>query len=364
MLKIGNEGNITLSVVDGDYWKDESLFLEVERAGFTNLDWKLVPDEILLYLFLNDEPTIGTKRTESTKKEYFRDLNQFLTYINNHRLGSLHNLQPETLLQYQRFLNEKYKTTTLLRRTSVIKHFLRYLFHKGILQQDLTIQMKKTKAKKEDLVNRDLYDHEVKQLLGYFQKKDWFAYTLVYALVSTGMRINELTGALWSDLRYEPTVDHYFLTVTGKGDKQRDIIIFNDVLEVIMENRRRKNLSTAIGRVDGTAFFPKADGGSYNTTYLGNEFTRIVGLAPFEFIQSRFLREKESASSGKNIRYRITPHTCRHYTAAYYMDKGVDAKAIQDMLGHSSLMTTEKYLRRKRTVENHAGVKLGQKNFS
>lgn len=223
--------------------------------------------------------------------------------------------------------------------------------------------MKRPKYKNEELVNRDLHDHEVKQLLDYFNKKDWFAYTLFYVLASTGMRINELARAKWSNLRYEPTVGYYFLKVIGKGNKERDVIIFDEVLKVVIENRRRKMLTTEIGKVDGTAFFPKANGQHYNKTYLSNEFTKLVGNAPFDFIKARFEKESESINEGKSIRYRITPHTCRHYTAAFYMDRGIDSKAIQDMLGHASIMTTERYLRRKRSIQNHAGVQLGSLNF-
>lgn len=350
-------------LVNGDYWKDESLFYSIEEIGFRKFKWEDAPEDLLLYLFLHDQPSIGEKRADSTEKEYFRDLKQFLDYIHKKGIQHLRCLDPEHLLQYQRYLEEKYKKTTLLRKSSVVKHFFRYLFGKKILKEDITLQMKRPRMKSEELVNRDLYEHELKQILDYFKKTDWFAYTLFYLLVSTGMRINELATAKWSNIRYESSAGHYFLNVTGKGEKPRDIIIFNDVLQVVLENRKRKSLSIRIGQVDGTAFFPKATGKHYNTTYLSNEFTRLVNSVPYDFIQDRFKKEALSAEEGKNIRYRITPHTCRHYTAAFYMDKGIDSKSIQDLLGHSSLMTTERYLRRKRSIESHAGVKLGEKNF-
>lgn len=361
-LQLTNGNHLKIS--SGEFWNDENLLFKVEEFGFSNIDWINAPIEVLLYLFLHDQPTIGEKRTDSTKKEYLRDLNQFLKYIYNEGIDQLYLLTPEHLLKYQRYLEKKYKKTTLLRKSSVVKHFFRYLANKNILKQDITVQMKRPKSKLEELVNRDLYDHEVKELLEYFQKSNWFAYTLFYLLVTTGMRINELATARWSNLRYESSVGYHFLKVTGKRNKDRDVIIFNDVLKVVLENRKRKSLSTEIGEVDGTAFFPKANGNNYNTTYLSNEFTSLVSKAPFDFIQGRFKKENESAAEGKNIRHRITPHTCRHYTAAFFMDKGIDPKAIQDMLGHLSLMTTERYLRRKRSVANHAGVKLGEKNFS
>lgn len=363
MLEIGLTNGSSLEVKEGEFWKDENLLYEVEKFGFRNINWENVSNDVLIYLFLHDQPTIGEKRTASTKKEYLRDINQFFKYLYNEGIHSIHSLHPEHLLQYQRYLEEKYKKTTFLRKTSVVKHFFRYLSIKGILQQDITLQMKRPKVKSTELVNRDLYDYEVKTLLDYFKENDWFAYTLFYLLVSTGMRINELATAKWSNIRYEQSVGYYFLNVTGKGGEERDVIVFKDVLEVAIENRKRKSLSTQVGKFDGTAFFPKPNGEHYNSTYLSNEFTRLINAAPFDFIQDRFKKEEESASEGKFIRHRITPHTCRHYTAAFYMEKGIDSKAIQDMLGHKSLMTTERYLRRKRSFKDHAGVKLGESNF-
>jgi site-specific recombinase XerD len=353
----------SLLLTTADYWKNENLFLSIERVGFRNVDWTNAPEELLLYIFLHDEQKMGERRTDSTKKEYLRDLNQFLGFIHSNNMGPLQNLHSEQLLEFQRHLEGKYKKTTLKKKSSVVKHFFKYLASKDIIKKDITLQMKLFKTKKEELVNRDLYDDEVKQILEYFKENDWFAYTLFYVLVSSGMRINELATAKWSNLRYVPSAKYYFLTVTGKGNNPRDVIIFDDILEVIIENRKRKSLSIKVGDADGTAFFPKANGKHYNTTYLSNEFTRLVSTVPFDFIQARFKRELESEESGKPIRYRITPHTCRHYTAAYYMDRGVDPTSIQNMLGHSSLLTTERYLRRKRSLENHAGVKLGERNF-
>ncbi|RTR26568.1 hypothetical protein EKG37_21085 [Robertmurraya yapensis] len=365
MTEIGFRRNFELALSKGEYWKNKKLFHEIEKYGFSNINWTEIPDDVLLYIFIHDQPTIGEKRKNTTKKEYLRDLNQLLSYLYNpaNNLPSLRELKPEDLLGYQRYLEGKYKKTTLLRKTSVVKHFFRYLASKEILNRDITLQLKRPKTKYEELVNRDLFNHEVSQLLEHFKMTDWFAYSMVFSLVTTGMRIMEFSTAKWRNLRYEERVGLHVLTVLGKGDKERDIIIFDDVLEVIKENRRRKNLNDTVGALDDTAFFPKSDGTHYNSTYLSNEFTRLVSNAPFDFIKDRFVKEELSAGEGKHIKYRITPHTCRHYTAAFFMDKGIDLKSIQDLLGHASMHTTDRYLRRKRSIEQHAAVKLGEKSF-
>lgn len=354
---ISTNTKIVQQINSSDYWKDNYLFKLFIENGLSNVNWENVSDEIMLYLFLHDEPTLGKERNPKTKKSYFRDITDFISYASLY--GGIKKLNKEHVQKYQYIIEEKnLATTTLRRKNTVIKQFLQYLYRNEIIKQDLTLMMKKVSIDKEQLVNRDLYDHEVKQLLNYFKDHNYFAYTLMYVLVSSGMRIAELASAKWSDLFYFHKTDSYFLTVKGKRDKERDVIIFKDVLEVIQEFRRRRGLAFDLSEVNNSAFFAKANGGHYNPSYLSNEFSNLIleTHEKFPFIKRRKLLH-ENAEIKK--RYNITPHTCRHYTAAFLADKGIDIKSIQDMLGHFSLMTTENYLRRKRNLEDHAGVKVG-----
>jgi len=223
-----------------------------------------------------------------------------------------------------------------------------YPYKVGALSTDVTYTMKKVSQPKEQLVDRDLYEAEVHDLLDHFKKTDGFAFTLLLVLVSTGLRIEELAAAKWSGLFYYPKLELHFLNVIGKGDKKRTAILFNDVLDSMIEFRQRRGLKFEIDPGDPTAFFSKPDGSHYSSKYLSNEFSKLMEATDFSFIKHR--------------KDRITPHTCRHYTAAYLSDKGADIRSIQDALGHSSILTTEGYLWKKRQLENHAGLKLG-KNF-
>jgi len=342
-------------------WFNPLMFEKVTEVGFRNVNWNEIPDEMLLYLFLHDEPTLGSKRRDTTKREYFREANQFLDYVFKN-YGGIRQLHHEDVLNYQLYLEkEGYKATTLRRKNVVVQQFLSYLNQKNILNQDLTQSMKRISVKKENLVNRDFYEDEVQSLLDYYEKNNWFMYTLLYVLVSTGLRIQELANAKWSSLFYHPDVGMYFLTVIGKRDKAREVPIFEDVLEVVRELRMRRGFTRELEH-DGSPFFPKADGQHYNFKYLSQKFSEeILSLEEqFDFIKQRIQREEAMKEEDKSIRYRITPHTCRHYTASYFLSKGADQKAVQDLLGHESSTTTDGYLRRKRKFEEHAAVKVGK----
>jgi len=326
---------------------DGKLYHQLSSEGFKHTDWSRIPDELLVYLFLHDEPTLGKTRTINTKKGYLRDIHQFINFT-----GTLiRNLDSSDLLAYQKFCEEQgVASTTLRKRSSVIKQFFSYLYKQGVLSADITNKMKRVSQPLDKKKNRDVYYNEVQQLLQHFEETDFFAYTMLMLLASTGIRINELATAKWSSLFVFNVhgQDYTFITVLGKGNKPRDILILEDVFHTIVEFRMRRSKKTSIDPNDTTAFFCKSDGSHYTSEYLSTEFSNIVSQSPFSFISAR--------------KDRITPHSLRHYFAAALSDKGVDLRAIQDALGHANIQTTEGYLRRKRKLESHAGIKLGH-NF-
>lgn len=341
-------------------WFSKDTYEQIVHYGFRNFDWSEATDELLLYLFLHDEPTLGSKRKASTRKEYFRDLKQFLTYIQD-RFTSIRSIHPEQVMEYQLYLESLgYKATTLRRKSIVVQQFLSYLYRNEMIAENLTKSMKRIAAKKEQLVNRDFYEEEVQELLDYFKENDWFMYTMLYTLVSTGLRIQELCKANWSSISYQPDAGMYFVSVIGKRNKLREVPMFEEVLEVLKEFRMRRGFTADLS--DESPLFPKPNGDYYNFKYMSNEFTKQIEQLrdTFPFIQKRYEMEKQFKESGHSIRFRITPHTCRHYTASYYLSKGADLKAIQDLLDHESSVTTDQYLRRKRKFSDHAAVKIGK----
>ncbi|MEF3304156.1 tyrosine-type recombinase/integrase [Paenibacillus sp. GYB003] len=328
---------------------DNELFLTLSVEGFKNTNWQAVPGPMLVYLFLHDEPTIGKRRSMKTKTEYLRDIEQFLHYINE----EIRTIVPEDALAYQTWLErQKYEAPTLRRKSTVTKQFLQYLYKNGVLSFDASIKMKRVAQPLDKQVNRDLYEHEVEQLLEYFKENDWFAYTLLLLLTSTGLRIEELASANWANLFIFRTNknQHHFLKVVGKGGKPRDVRIYEDVLLAIFEFRKRRRLPTELNPGDSTAFFAKPSGGHYSSTYLSTEFSKLIERSGFPFVIHRTDR--------------ITPHTCRHYTASFLSSRGADIRAIQDALGHASIVTTERYLWRHRRLENHASTRIGQNFFN
>jgi site-specific recombinase XerD len=325
-------------------WLNNTLFEEISTEHFRNTDWTTIPDKILAYVFLHDEPTYKRQRTEGTKKEYLRDLLSFLAF--SEAFGGIRHLALEDMLVYQDTLAKRYASTTFRKRVTVVKQFLHYIYAKGAIETDLTRLMKKVAQPPNELVNRDLYEHEVKELLEHFEKINFFMYALLFILTSTGLRIEELASAEWKKVYYLPHLGFHFLSVVGKGSKTREVALFQDLMPVITELHKRRGLTGEIDPESPSPFFPKGDGSMYNSKYLSNLFTTEIKATGLSFVKSRIDP--------------ITPHTCRHYYAAYLENGGAKLDAVREALGHFSIVTTQRYLWKRRLQENHAALQVGR----
>ena len=143
---------------------------------------------------------------------------------------------------------------------------------------------------------------------------------LIELLYATGLRVSELVGLRPADLN----LDASFLTCTGKGDKQRLVPIGDEaarwVSRYIREGRR-----VLLGRRTSARLFVNARGGGPGLTRVG--FWKILKI---------YGRQA-------GLRTSLSPHTLRHSFATHLLERGADLRAIQMMLGHADLSTTQIY---------------------
>ena len=143
---------------------------------------------------------------------------------------------------------------------------------------------------------------------------------LIELLYATGMRVSELIGLRPADVNLEAS----YLTCTGKGDKQRIVPIGDEaarwVREYIRDARRQ-----LLGKRSSPRLFVNARGGGPGLTRVG--FWKIL--------------KGYARTSG--IKASISPHVLRHSFATHLLERGADLRAIQMMLGHADLSTTQIY---------------------
>jgi len=210
---------------------------------------------------------------------------------------------------------------SVARRVSAIRTFYRYLLREGIVTSDPAAMLEAPKQEKK-LPSFLTIDDALKLIEGpldpddYVGTRDGVVMRLIYA---TGIRVSECSGL---DLDDVDLTDHN-LRVFGKGRKER-VVPFGQGskrhLEVYLQARARfleeKGVRTA-------AFFLNKRAGR-----LGTRSIRAI------------VKERVDACA---IRYKVSPHTLRHTFATHLLESGADIRSIQELLGHASLSTTQKY---------------------
>ncbi len=142
---------------------------------------------------------------------------------------------------------------------------------------------------------------------------------ILETLYACGLRVSELTNLKISDLYF----DEGFIKVTGKGDKQRLVPIGSSTEKYINIYRKEVRIHQKID--------PKAK----DTLFLNQHGRQLTRAMIFTIVKR--LTEKAG------IRKTISPHTFRHSFATHLLENGADLRAIQQMLGHESITTTEVY---------------------
>lgn len=170
----------SLTLHQPDTFLNDHLYVQLSQNGFDQVNWSEIPDEFLLYIYLHKNPQLGKDRTPQTKAKYLESLKPFMSYATEH--GGIRSLTASLIYAYQLHLerDKEYKPTTLSRHTVVIKQFLQFLYKEEMIERDITTKMIKVAKPKDQLVDRDLHEDEVKQLLQHFKAHDFFSLTLFF----------------------------------------------------------------------------------------------------------------------------------------------------------------------------------------
>ncbi len=143
---------------------------------------------------------------------------------------------------------------------------------------------------------------------------------VIELLYATGLRVSELVGLKPSDLHLEAS----YLTCVGKGSKERLVPIGEEASRWV-ERYFRESRPVLLGRRSSPRVFVNARGGGVGLTRVG--FWKIL----------------KSYAQGAGVTHGLSPHMLRHSFATHLLERGADLRAIQMMLGHADLSTTQIY---------------------
>ena len=275
-----------------------------------------------------------------TVRSYQSDLAQFLEFLAAERGGGdtgesgesdaafrLGGVNVALLRRYLASLHERgLSRTSVARKLATLRSFYRYLFRTEAVARDPARGLRAPRAGKRIPTRLDL--EEIETLLHAPDpatargRRDLAILELLYG---AGLRVSELVGLDLADVAPGSRI----LRVLGKGGKER-ILPFGeaaaDALRDWLATRPDLLAAAPAGRAAGEAIFLNARGGRLTDRSVRNIVRRYLGEAGIAHL------------AGK-----ATPHTLRHAFATHLLDRGADLRAIQELLGHSRLATTQRY---------------------
>ncbi|MDH4322450.1 MAG: tyrosine recombinase XerC [Desulfobulbaceae bacterium] len=258
-----------------------------------------------------------------TVTSYRRDLHEFADHLGTE--APVADIIPLQVRSFAYAINGRNKSSSVARKLSTLRTFFRFLMREGAITADPmgAIAMPRQGKYMPIFLSVD----EVFALLEMPNSDDPFAArdrAILEMLYATGMRVSELAGL---DL---PALDLTtgMVMVTGKGNKQRLTPMGNPAMESITaylpqrESLRRERFKRGLDQ-DGEALFLNTRGGRLTTRSI----ERLVSLY----------------AQRAGIASRVTPHALRHSFATHLLEMGADLRTVQELLGHASLSTTQKY---------------------
>ena len=355
-----------------------SQIFENDDADYTKFN-----DIEMIYLYVQEAKDQDEDKNtrDNTKKEYIRDLLQaywtFYNYKGQFNLPytpgeSLFRLLKEKQIRlYQNWLktaplgkgNKPYSIATISKKTTILKSFLHYLYKKKYIHEPIHKAFISAKVGKKDRPNRDITSEEVIQLLDYYKNQP-IIHGFMAILITTGARIEEICTVKISDVTLEKNVRtgeyHYWMEVTGKGNKKRNLLIHDNVFEAIVRFRKRRRLDTVLNPIDHSPLFTTPKGVAYRSKNLSMFINKHINQAEVSFVQVNN-RLKEQAAAGilnekdRNKIRSLTPHTLRHGFAIISAENDSDVYRIMQTLGHENLETTMIYLENKQSKNHNVG---------
>lgn len=267
----------------------------------------------------------------STCRAYLYDLEEFASFISkrlpfekegerNADAFSMDRIDGLMIRGYLGFLHKRNKKTTVARKLSAIRSFFRHLVKHGVIQNspaDTILTPKQEKVIPVYLPVDDMFrlldSIKTDTLCGLRNR------AIFETIYSSGIRVSELSGMNVLNVNYKMRV----IRILGKGNKERIVPLGKKAVDAIAAYRERLQKETGVQSDENGPLFLNKNNGRLTTRSIA----RIL--------------VKAARKCGLLIP--VSPHSLRHTFATHMLDAGADLRVVQELLGHKSLSTTQKY---------------------
>jgi len=265
--------------------------------------------------------------SEHTRVAYTSDLEEFAEFLQKNNFISnrdeIAGVETETIRSYLAYLfRQKVKKVSVNRKISSLRSFYKFLIRQGKAKSNPAgmIQTSKTEKYMPNFLSVD----EMFSLLNVQSSgslADLRNLAMLELFYSSGLRLSELAGLNVIDL----DLNQALVKVRGKGRKER-IVPLGGPARLALEEYLA-GTSAARKKVDADVF--------KSPLFLNTRGARISGRS--------IARIVDAATAKSGIGRKISPHALRHTFATHLLNAGADLRSIQELLGHESLSTTQKY---------------------
>ncbi len=264
-----------------------------------------------------DYLTVERGLSRNTVRSYERDLRRYVEFIKAKKLGAV---APSDVVSFLSHLDAAgLSAPSVARCLAAVRGFHKFLLTEGLAETDPTVNLETPRGWKR--LPKTLSAAEVESLLRQpdpataIGLRDKAMLELLYA---SGLRVSELVGLRLRDVNLE----RGFLVVIGKGSKERAVPMGESAvssLEAYLDGSRRQLLG-------------------------GRESDHVFISSQKRVITRQMFWERIKFYAAKaGIKSPVSPHTLRHSFATHLLDNGADLRAVQAMLGHSDISTTQIY---------------------
>ena len=278
----------------------------------------------------------NVKASPQTVRCYRTDLREFEEFLKTGLLprpgATLTSLDHHAVREYLAFLHERgVSRATVARKLASLRSFFRHQMRQGRMIGNPAALVSTPKLERR--LPRALSEREVELLLDNAfgtTPRDLRDRAILELLYASGVRVAELVGADLGDMEIADATDDGLLRVLGKGRKERLVPIGSKAVRALQGYLRARPRLLPGPRQSGRGMRDSRD-----AVFLNARGGRLTDRSVRRILNARLLAAA--------LRQKVSPHTLRHSFATHMLNAGADLRSIQELLGHASLSTTQRY---------------------
>ena len=283
-----------------------------------NIDKLNIKNKKLLSDYIIELKTIKQRDKDTTVNSYSEDIYKYLEYMESKNISSALDISYNNLLDYLKYLDDnKYEVSSVARKIVSIKAFHKYLSENyNVVDISTKINTPRFYRKLPNILTIEEVDNLLDIKLD--TPFDYRNKAMLELMYSSGLRVSELINLELSDI----DLNNNYVRCFGKGSKERIVPIgeYSSKYLSIYINEYRDSMKK----------------GYYTEKIFLNNHGK-------EMTRQGFFKIIKKIAKDKVINKNITPHMLRHSFATHLLNNGADLRTIQEMLGHSSISTTQIY---------------------